>query len=105
MEEIAPPNTPEIAPLIVKPATKKKEIRKWRIKVYVNAQELQEMADAAWEKGFRHGGLPIFKKKEHGFDFEKEINSDGISTYLKYCHKQRKALEKVKEGLSMLGGK
>jgi hypothetical protein len=103
MVETAPQNAIETAPQSPKIEKKKKEKRKWRIKVYVNEQELQNMADAAWEAGFRRGGLPIFKKKEHGFDGEVEINSDGISTYLKYCHKQRKALELIKEGLKGLG--
>lgn len=57
------------------------------IKVYVNDQLLTSMAFEAEKMRFRRGGLPTKIEKPHGFVNDWVANTDGISKYLKYCHK------------------
>ena len=74
--------------------------KKLRVGVYFSTiEEAQEYADAAVKAGFRRGGLPITKKKEHGWGGEVLMNGDGIAKYLKYRHKQGASMEKLQEGL------
>lgn len=86
--------------------------KKYTVRGYPNLVLAQELADGAattinpsTKKPFRLGGLPILIKKPKGFDWERQNNTDGIWKYLIFCHNERKAVLKIKEGLGMLGGK
>jgi hypothetical protein len=97
----------------ITPQENKKEppkYKKFTIRGYPNLVLAQELADGAattinptTKKPFRLGGLKILIKKPNGFDGETQNNTDGIWKYLVYCHKERKAVLKIKEGLKGLG--
>jgi hypothetical protein len=99
MPEIDPQQEPKETPIL----NSKGKRKKLRVGVYFsNIEEAQEYADAAVKAGFRRGGLPITKKKEHGWGGEVLMNADGIAKYLKDCHKMRSSMEKLQEGLKGL---
>ncbi len=56
-----------------------------RVSIYFNEAELAEVGKEAEQAGLRRVGLPVFKQKEHGFEHEKQANTDGIGLYLKFC--------------------
>lgn len=61
--------------------------RKICIKVWLNEQTFPVYAEMAEKTGFRRGGLQLYTQKPHGFQNETVANTDGISKYLKFCHK------------------
>jgi hypothetical protein len=102
-------NAPEIAPLEKEECTPSK--KKNMVRGYPNDLLLQELADGAATtinpktgKPFRRGGLLIHIKKEHGFAWERQANTDGIWKYLIFCHQDRGAVIKIKESLKILQG-
>jgi hypothetical protein len=61
-----------------------------RVSVYFNLAELESIASDAANAGFRRQGLPVLVKRPHGFIDEVNVNSDGISRFLKSCWKFQK---------------
>ena len=94
-------NEPKIAPQkedTDSPPKKEKTSLKARV-YFQNEIEAQEIADAAATtinpktgKPFRRGGLPLFKKKPHGWAGEVDINAKGIGPYLKHLHYKAQAI-------------
>lgn len=78
----------------------RKEKTSLKARIYLKDEaEAQELADAAATtinpktgKPFRRGGLPIFKKKPHGWAGEVDINARGIGAYLKHLHYKAHAI-------------
>jgi hypothetical protein len=101
MPKIDPQRTEKETPIRNSRGKKKK----LRVGVYFSSiEEAQEFAEAAVKAGFRRGGLPIIRKKEHGWGGEVLMNGDGIAKYLKDCHRKRGGSEKILAGLKEMGG-
>jgi hypothetical protein len=59
----------------------------FRVSVYLNENDFVAMASESTKLKLRRVGIPNKTQKEHGFADEWCGNTDGISRYLKYCHK------------------
>lgn len=81
----------------------KRKRKRYKTRVYFSTtEEAQRFADMAVKHGFRRGGLPIMKKRKHGFIGDSDINSDGIGPFMKWAAEQIDAIDKLKEGLKEL---
>ena len=79
------------------------------VRGYPNDILLQKLADVAATttnpatgKPFRHGGLPIRVKKEHGWPGQTHANTDGIWKCMLYCTLDHERVRRLKDVLTEL---